>query len=407
MSHEDARWQRARREEEQREREAAARERRAVLQETARYQVLAEELESLRRDADAESISAPRARPLRAGTSSDIALQNADLQKTLAHTRASIQIARASGHTARQLQEYFAELREFDIPRSDRRATADPEQVATSSAEPVAEASPTPVDSAIARADAYVSRLTPGVQLSEDALALIASLSSATPEFAAIAVRELQVEISRLNREAKDRDSLVDRLRELDVRARALGDTHLVREVLIARGEQAALTDERLNLLDAKIADGEEVVARAERAEDAEADRKHVQNVLRAALVDQGYEVVSGFESAIPKGGLLLRRPGYGFHAVQATVDAGLISMDVVRTALEADLGASETRDYEAHVALHADMRMALDRVQAEGVELGRIRELEPGDIPIPPLATATPVSAKPRMVGKPKERGL
>lgn len=408
MSHQDARVERARREKEQSRLEAAARERQAVRVETARYQVLAEELESLLRDAEALSVTVPRARPLLAVTSSEIAQQNAELLKVVAETRARIQIAHAGVRSARQLQDYFSGLQELDIPTPNRSTAAGGDPASTSTVEPPAAVPLTSgLEIALARADRCNKRLAPGAQLSADAVAIIASLAAATPELAVIVVQELQMEVSRINREAKHRQALVDRLIELDVRARALGDRDLMREVLFVRGEHAGLTDMRLDDLAAQIADAEDAAARVERANAEEADREHVRSVLSAALASQGYEVVSGFESAIPSAGVLLRKPGYDYHAVQATVEGQLISLDVVRTTLEADIDMSETRDYEAHVALHADMRKALDRIRAEGVVLGRVRELEPGDAPVVALAAATKAPAASRVATRPKERSL
>lgn len=419
MSHEDAQW--ARTEVEQRRRETEARERRAVAEATARYRVLVDELESLRRAADEAcaahgvTVAVPDAEALNGTTSDQIARENAALAEVVAHIRVSIHVAEAGAHSARQLQEYLSGLQEIDVPTSTRggwldaaatrsQPTALP--ISASEAAGVESAKPSIAD-VLTRADRYIGALAPGARLSDEAHALLVSLASATPEFAAIAVRELQAEVSRSNREAESQNARAERLRELDVRARTLDHAELAREVLVARGMQSELTDAGLDALELHIARAEEVAAQAGRSAAAEADRQHVQAVLLAALESQGYEVLSGFESAVPAGGTLLRKPGYGYHAVQATVDRGTISMDVVRTTLEADAGVSGTRDLEAHVALHADMRRALDRVRADGVELGRVRDLEPGDIPIPALPTATQGPVAPRTRAKPKEQRL
>lgn len=393
-----------------RRQEEEARERRAVAEATARYRVLVDELKSLRRSADevraahGVKVAVPHAQSLKGTTSNQIAKENAALAEVVAHTRLSIHVAEAGARSASQLKEYLSELQEIDVPTPTRRGRDD---AATTQSHPGPRLARPSVADVLARAERYIAALAPGERLSDDAQALLASLASAQPEFAAIAVRELQAEVSRINNQAKSQNARAERLRELDVRARTLDHAELVREVQGARDSQTELTDAMLDVLESDIARAEEAAAQAERAAAAEADRQHVQAALLAALASQGYEVLPGFESAVPAGGTLLRRPGYGYHAVQATVDRGTISMDVVRTTLEADDGVSGTRDLEAHIALHADMQRALDRVRADGIEIGRVRDLEPGDIPIPALATATHRPEAARTTAKPKEQRL
>ena len=92
-------------------------------------------------------------------------------------------------------------------------------------------------ESLLVRAERYLASLSPGRRCSQSsAIHLAAAVTLATPELASLAVRDLQAEIGRINRDAKRQAAIADRLRELDVRAGSLGDPELLREVLFVQG---------------------------------------------------------------------------------------------------------------------------------------------------------------------------
>ena len=56
---------------------------------------------------------------------------------------------------------------------------------------------------------------------------------------------------------------------------------------------------------------------------------------MERALIAEGYEVLDGFDTAVPHDGVLVRKPGLDYHAWRVSVGDESIHMDVVRTALE------------------------------------------------------------------------
>lgn len=357
-------------------------EERALRRAVSRFRVLSDDLEALRRVADGIGetfgtlISVPGRIERADGSAAAVDAHSAELERTIAETRKHVVAAQRKMEQQRLL-DYLGALEELDIPRRRSKAESAERQPNPSVSHPA------PSESTRERAERYVASLTPGAELTEHATALFASLNSAAPDLASLIVRDLQAEIGRINRAADLQSKIDERLRELDIRAGVLGDSELSREIVFARAERVGLPEERVTVLESRVEEAERLQAAAQ-------SRDAARKALEAALFAEGYEVLSGFETAVPEDGVLVRKPGLDFHAWRVAVDDESICMDVVRTTLEADARLSGTRDVEAETKICADLPAVLSRIAASGVELGRLRRLEPGDAPVKVLPGAT-----------------
>lgn len=359
------------------------------------FRVLSADLEALRHvaaDTMAEfavTITIPAEFVVGTGSAAEVEAQNRELKKALVRTREQIHAIQHRGETER-LKSYLAGLAEVDIPASPPPTRSKAGSVVPSAGETG--------ESLHARAEAHLAGLAPGAQLSERALQLSAAIASASPELARLVVRDLQTEIGQINREAKHREALAVRLQELDIRAGVLDHPELLREVLFVRGDPAGITEKGLDELEKRIADEEQRVESAR-------SRRAARDAMERALLAEGYEVLNGFDVAVPHDGVLVRKPGLNYHAWHVAVGDESIHMEVVRTALDADPGISKVRDVEAETHICADLPALLTRVADSGVEIGRIRRLEPGDVPVKVLHDAKPAESSASSVQAPKER--
>jgi hypothetical protein len=119
------------------------------------------------------------------------------------------------------------------------------------------------------------------------------------------------------------------------------------------------------------------------------ADRAHVADALRAAFSDLGYDVQSGFETALAeRSGGFVRRAGWSRHAVRVALDERThrLRMHVVRDDSGRPAGMSDaTRERE----LCAD-RVRLERALASrGVQLDAQELLAPGSVPVAKVAVS------------------
>ncbi|WP_157416812.1 hypothetical protein [Agromyces allii] len=369
---------------------------RALRRAVSRFRVLSDDFEALRRVADGigeasgTSISVPGPIERDLGAAADIEAQCAELERTIAETRKQV-FAEQRRIEEQRFLDYLGAMEELDVPAHGSKTSAEREPVRPGS-------HPAPSEPTRDRAERYLSTLSPGAELTERARALLASLNEAAPDLASLIVRDLQAEIGQINRAAKHQAKIDERLRELDIRAGAVGDTELLREIVFARAERVGMSDERVAALEGRADE-------AERLEAAAQSRDAARRVLELALLAEGYEVLSGFETAVPEDGVLVRRPGLDFHAWRVAVDDESIRMDVVRTTLEADARLAGTRDIEAETRICADLPAVLGRIAASGVELGRMRRLEPGDAPVKVLPGATRAHKQASTTTKQKER--
>ena len=288
------------------------------------------------------------------------------------------------------LQAETAKVRQqLDGVRSNARRTrlaeliaALPDLVISTGPERAAAAMPdTLADSNAARAARALEGLDDGVELSEQFVNLATKLMSSSSQASEIAVRALQEEVGRLNQTSRRHRNIAKILGELDARAGALADPGPSALVVEARFRGDAIEDSELVAL-AETITAVESVARAER------DAEHVATSVSEILVRLGYEVVSGFETVVPEGGMLVRRPGWSQHGLLVDVDAEShrIGLAVVRTEPEADPGKSETRDTEVEVEMCADLPDVLDGIVEHGISPGDVKRRSAGVMPVAAL---------------------
>lgn len=367
----------------------------ALRQATSLFRVLCGELQALRAVATEtgaafeRTIDIPVLPELPVGSASKVEAQNAELARTLADTRLHVHAAQRRAEVER-LADYLSTLAELEDASADFPAVT-----ASTSLE-----SGETVESLRARAEQYLGALTPGAQLSDHAAELATGLASAPPDLALLALRGLRAEISRINREARRRLALDDRLRDLDIRVGALDRPALLREVLFARGDPGGITDEQLAALECRVED-------EEKAATAVQGRNAVRIAMERALIAEGYQVLAGFETAVPRDGVLVCKPGLDFHAWMVAVDDDSIRLDVVRTALETDSRITVARDLEVETRVCADLPAILGRVAEAGVVVDRVRQLAPGDSPVVVLPNAKLAPPATASAHAPEERSL
>lgn len=366
---------------------------------TSRFRVLSEELEALTRVAVdtaaefGESIVPTKVGELRTDAAG-VEAQNDLLVQQIAETRQRIQSVQTRRETER-VRRYLSTLEEIDVPN------APPTGHSTATPSSARGANEAVAASLLARAANYIAALEPGAELSERAIHLGAALTSTAPELGTLIARDLQAEIGLINRAARRRAAISERLRELAARADALGDRELMREVLFARGQEELVAEPLVGSLEDRVSESEGRAAAA-------MARSDVLAAVENALLAEGYDVLAGFDTAVPQDGVLVRKPGLDHHAWRMAVRDQSIEIDVVRTMLEADPSDTSVRDIEAERELCADLPAVLNRVGESGVEIRRLRQLAPGDVPVKALPNARPAEARPTAKArKPKERHL
>jgi hypothetical protein len=282
------------------------------------------------------------------------------VQAVTTHVRTQLDGVRSHARRAR-LAERIASLPDLVIPNAPDRA-----------------AGLTPAESIASRAARYLDALDDGVELSEEFVQLASKLTALRGSAGDIAVLALQEEVGRLNQSSRRRTHIAMLLGELDARAGALADPGLAALVVDARFSGEAIDDAALVTLTDEIA-AAEATARAER------DAEHVATSMAEILAGLGYEVVSGFETVVPEGGLLVRKPGWRAHGLLVDVDAEShrIDLAVVRTEPEGDAARSETRDTEVEVEMCADLPDMLDGIGAHGIHPGNVKRRSAGVVPV------------------------
>ncbi len=244
-------------------------------------------------------------------------------------------------------------------------STAPPEQVTVVEAESMA-----------ARAARYLAHLDAGIELSDDLISLVARLDGVDGERARLTARSIQEEVGRLNHQARRRARVDAELRALAIRVDALAHDALLAEVAEARRHPEAVTDDAFLELD-------ERVRRAEESALQERNRRYAAETLLGILAAEGYEPLEGFETVVPQGGLLVRRPGWHRHGLLVEVRDAEYSLAVVRTVIDDDARLAAMEDVETETAMCADLPAILDGVEKKGVRTGRIRRQQPGDSPV------------------------
>lgn len=251
-----------------------------------------------------------------------------------------------------------------------------------------------PTDTLGERVDACLRALDDGVVLSESFVTLARSLTSAPADDPAgtMAYRALQDEVAQLNRAHRVRRQILAALDELDVRLGAVPVGGPGPD-----GARAALEVARARVVGGASVDLAPVRAGVLRAEaDARqaADRVYVEDTLTAILGDLGYEVVPGFEKVVPRGGRLVRKPGWAHHGVRVDVAGDEITLDVVRTVPEDTTSPASVRDEETEAAFCADVPELVENLARAGVVPQKVNRIPPGVIAVPRVEVPVEVPA-------------
>lgn len=370
-------------------RQAQIAEEQAVRSGAAEHRLLSEELARLGHLASetakrlgVEILTVPGT-PLEMGSSAHITDQNRRLKESLATLRVAVDEARQRGEVDRA-RDYLRGLDEIIIPTRAQDAAPAMTLIDDFSASDDTPVSPS--EERTARAELYVADLTPGAELSPRALMLLTQIASSPAERAELALSDLQVEIAHLNKHARRRQQVAKVLDALLIRAETAGSGSLHDEIAHER-EHLRGTDERLIELEAAVRDAEAAALATQRRATARA-------AMLEALSAEGYEVLDGFETSIPDEGVLVHKPTDDHHAWEVIVDEESVRLQVVRTRHDSDPGRSEVRDREAEERICNDLPAVMGRLRGAGVEIPRLRQLAPGDVPVKALAVAAAPSS-------------
>lgn len=239
-----------------------------------------------------------------------------------------------------------------------------------------------------ARVDEVLARLDPEAELSERFISLVALLAQADPQVAEQSYRSVEEEVARVNREQRRRRRIGSVLAELDVRAGALDDPRASSAVADARTRGEALTEDELERV-------RSFVETAETAEHERAAQAYVATSISQILEGLGYEVMSGFDTAVAEHGVLVRRPGWRQHGLRVAVDGEEIGFDVVRVEGEADSARAQSRDTEVETQWCADLPAILTAAEGRGIRPGGIRRIDAGVVPVRLIAADRPQQEK------------
>lgn len=194
---------------------------------------------------------------------------------------------------------------------------------------------------------------------------------------------------------------LVDRLRSAVQTANAAAEsrrrrTRAIDDLLAGLGDVGEDEAMLRNLLLDERADGRQIEALAAEVDRArmavqanaeaakrEADRTHVAGALEESLRELGYDIQSGFDTALAAGGsALARRSGWTEHAVRVLLDPSTneLRLHVVRDDKPQLLGSENVaRERE----LCADRPALEQALAARGVQVDPTELIEPGVVPV------------------------
>lgn len=328
-----------------------------------------------------ERVETPHPLTLTAGSAASLRREVDGLVDAIERSRDELAAVR-DRHSRARLVERLQQLGTLNIAPRHRQAPATA-TLATPATIPAVtpESAPTPVtaveaESMADRAARYLAKLDPGLELSDRMVALVALLDGVEGARARHTVQAIQEEVGRLNRHARRRAKVDAELSDLAVRADILADRGLVAEVAAARRTPDTITDEAFLELDERI-------ERAEEDAQKERDRLYALESIQRSLAAEGYEPLEGFETVVPRGGMLVRRPGWHRHGLMVEVRDAEYSLAVVRTVVDDDARHAATEDVETETAMCDDLPAILERLENDGVRAGRIRRQQPGDSPV------------------------
>ena len=236
---------------------------------------------------------------------------------------------------------------------------------------------------AIEEAARVVARLDPAADRIADRDERTAAVAAArTPELRTRLLDELRADVRDRNAAAARRRADAAALAFLRTAAEQTADSELTRLVELADTELAAARPvevSRLRVL------AEDALAR----HDKEERRRLAEQAVLAAFAELDYTVLDGFTTAVPGGGLLLRRETGSPDAVGLEVDADRIVITPVRLTPDGrDVPRDRDAERRAEQRVCTDAQRVWDRLHAHpGLDVARqvtkVDGLVPRQVPV------------------------